>query len=96
MDPLSNPAILIFSAILPLLIAFVKQAGWSSGVNSVIALVCYFVVGIAAVFFSGEELTIENAVPIIVVVTTVGTVAYNLFWKNIGEQTVEASTSFVK
>lgn len=96
MDPLSNPAVLIFSAVLPLLIAFVKQAGWSSQVNALVALICYVVVGVAAVFFSGEELTVENAVAIITVVTTVGTVAYNLFWKNFGDERINEATSFVK
>lgn len=100
-----NPALLIFAAISPLLISFIKQAGFSRQVNALIALACYIIVGIVGVVFSGEELTVENAVQLIVVVTTVGTVAYNLIWSNIGastdagesiEQKLTEATSFIK
>lgn len=84
MEAVNNPAILVFAAIAPLLISFIKQQGFSQQVNAIIALVCYIIVGIAGALFSGETLTIENAVPLIVVVTTVGTVAYNLIWNNLG------------
>lgn len=105
MDPLTNPALIIFSLILPLLISFVKQAGWNSSVNSLIALICYVVVGVAATVVSGEELNLENAVQLIGLVTVFGTVAYNLFWKNFGSSTeggasfedrLTEATSFVK
>jgi len=102
MDPLANPAFLVFSAAAPLLIAFVKQSGFSNQVNALIAFACYIVVGIAGVFFSGEELTMENAVALIAVATTIGTVAYNLIWSNIGNGEVSVDeklteiTSIVK
>lgn len=105
MDPLTNPAFLVFSALSPLLIAFLKQSGWSRSVNALIALVCYIIVGAAAAVLSGEELTLENAVTLIAVATTVGTVAYNLIWSNIGASTpdgpsfetrLEETTSLIK
>lgn len=83
MDPLTNPAFIIFSAVLPLLIAFVKQSGFSRQMNALIALACYIIVGIVAVFFSGEEMTVENAVGLITVATVVGSAAYNLVWNNL-------------
>lgn len=87
MDPITNPAFVIFSAVSPLLIAFVKQAGLSRQVNAVIALVCYIIVGIVAVPLSGEELTLENAVALIAVATVVGSAAYGLVWNNLGAST---------
>jgi len=101
MDPLSNPAFIIFASISPLLIAFIKQSGWSAQINALVAFACYVVVGIAGVLVSGEDLTIENAVQLIAVATVVGSAAYGLIWSNIGGETslderLTESTSFVK
>lgn len=84
MDITQNPALIIFAAISPLLIAFIKQQGFSPQVNAVIALACYIVVGLLGAVLSGEPLTLENAVSLIAIVTVVGTAAYNLVWSNIG------------
>jgi hypothetical protein len=86
MDPLTNPAFLIFSALAPMLIALVKQSGLPKQANALIAFAAYIVVGIAGAFMSGEEFTAENAVVFITVATTVGTVAYNLVWQNLGSE----------
>lgn len=87
MDPLTNPAFIIFAAISPLLIAFVKQSGFSRQVNALIALACYVVVGVLGVVLSGEPLTLENAVNLIATATVIGRVAYGLIWDNIGTST---------
>jgi len=101
----NNPAFIIFSAIAPLLIAFIKQQGFSNSLNALIALVCYIIVGIGGVLFSGEPLTVENAVPLITIATVVGSAAYNLVWNNLGtgdgtspslDDRLTAATSFVK
>jgi len=84
MDPLTNPAFLLFSAISPLLISFAKQSGWSRQVNALVALVCYVVVGLVAALLSGEPLTLENATALIAVATVVGSAAYHLVWDNLG------------
>lgn len=100
-----NPAFIIFVAFSPLLISFLKQKGWSSQVNALIALVCYILVGLAGAVMSGEALTIENAVPLIAVTTLIGTAAYNLIWSNLGvtgdgaasiEDRLTSATSFIK
>jgi len=105
MDPSANTAFIIFSAIAPLLIAFVKQSGWSRQVNAIVALVCYILVGVAGVLLSGQELTVENAVELIATATVVGSAAYKLVWDNLGASTdtdpslderLTAATSFVK
>jgi len=87
MDPFSNTAFIVFAAISPLLIAFIKQSGWSTQVNALIAFACYVIVGVAGMLLSGEELTIENAVQLIAVATVVGSAAYGLIWSNIGGET---------
>lgn len=81
---MDNPAFILFAAVSPLLIAFIKQSGFSSQINAIIALLCYIIVGAAGVIVSGEALTLENAVQLIAVATVVGTAAYNLIWSNIG------------
>jgi O-antigen/teichoic acid export membrane protein len=87
MDPTQNTAFVIFAALSPLLIALVKQSGWSRQANAMVAFACYIVIGIAGAIVSGEPLTIENAVNLVTVATVVGTAAYNLIWDNIGAQT---------
>lgn len=106
MDPTTNAAFMIFAAISPLLISFIKQKGFSSQVNALIALICYAVVGVVGAILGGEALTIENAVPLITFAGVIGTAAYNLFWRNLGtgpdgqspslEQQLTTATSFIK
>lgn len=85
-----NAAFVIFAAISPLLIAFIKQSGFSPQVNAAIAFGCYVVVGIAGVLVSGIPLTIENAVQHVTTATVVGSAAYKLIWDNIGKSTEAA------
>jgi xanthine/uracil permease len=87
MDFANNAAFILFSAVSPLLIAFVKQSGFSRQVNALIALGCYVVVGIGGVIVSGEALNLENAVDLIAIATVVGSAAYGLVWNNIGANT---------
>lgn len=83
MDPSLNPAFVLFAAVSPLLIAFIKQSGLSRQVNALIALVCYIVIGVAGAVVSGQELTVENATVLITTATVVGSAAYNLIWSNL-------------
>jgi hypothetical protein len=105
MDPTVNPAFVIFAAVAPLLIAFVKQSGLSRQINALIALGCYVVVGILGALLSGEPITLENAVALIATATVVGSAAYNLVWSNLGTTTEDdlslddrltMATSFIK
>lgn len=83
MDPSVNPAFVLFAAVSPLLIAFIKQSGFSRQINALIALGCYIVIGVAGALLSGDPLTLENAVPLITTATVVGSAAYNLIWNNL-------------
>ncbi len=87
MDPTQNPAFVIFAALSPLLIAFVKQSGWSRQANALVAFAGYIVVGIVGAVMSGIPLTIENAVQLVTTATVIGSVAYKLLWDNIGVTT---------
>jgi hypothetical protein len=100
MDPiLSNPGYIIFAAILPLLIAVIRQEGWSPTYNSVIAVGCYFVVGILGVLTSGLNFTLDNVVGLIALGAAIGQAAYAMFWSQIFSnlaQRIERATSIVK
>jgi len=91
MVPEVNPAFIIFAAISPLLIAFIKQSGFSRQVNALIALGCYVVIGVLGALLSGESLTLENAVNLIAVATVVGRAAYSMVWNVIGTDTVTSA-----
>lgn len=105
MDPLNNPAFLLFAFFSPVLIAVLKQAGFSRQVNAMIAQIAYVVIGVAAVLLSGEPLTLENAVQLSAIATVVGSAAYGLIWNNLGagddsqpgfDDRLTAATSIIK
>lgn len=78
----------------PLVVALFKQAGWPTWVNSVVAIVVYVLFGLGAVLMAGDTFNLDNIVPAVTVFVTIGTVAYNAFWKNVGEQSLTFATSF--
>jgi hypothetical protein len=84
MDPLQNPAFLAFAAISPLLIALLKQTGFSPQWNALVAFACYIAVGVCGALASGTPVTLDNAVALITVATLVGSAAYRLVWSKIG------------
>lgn len=107
MDPItSNPAFILFAALCPLLIAVIKQEGFSAQVNSVIALACYVIVGILGALLSSGPFTLDNVVGLITIATLVGSAAYSLFWSQIGtgqfgvglsiDHRIQEATSFKK
>lgn len=105
LDPMQNTAFIIFSAISPILIALIKQQGFSRSINAVIAFICYVVVGVFGALLSGAELSIENVVQLITIATVVGAAAYNIIWNNLlaeddgslsFDQRLTAATSIVK
>jgi len=94
-DPQAIQAIVAFVA--PLAVSLVKQAGWSPSVNGLVALGVYVLFGIGAVTAQGQSFTLDNIVPAVTLFTTVGTVAYQAYWKNSGLQVaITESTSIVK
>ena len=103
MDPFTNPVVLGFAALLPLLIALVKQSGWSTSANAGLALACYIAVGIVGAIATTGVPTLETIVPWVTTVTLVGKVAYDLFWSKLGgtgdasfDARLTAATSIVR
>lgn len=105
LDPTQNSAFIIFSAISPILIALIKQQGFSRSINAVIAFVCYVIVGLAGTLLSGAEMSMENIVQLITIATVVGAAAYNIVWNNLlaeddgsrsFDQRLTAATSIIK
>ena len=101
MEATTNTAFVVFAAISPLLISFIKQSGLSTQANALIAFACYIVVGIIGALMSGLPLTAENAVALVTTATVVGSAAYQLIWSNIGgdvsvDDRLTEATSFVK
>jgi len=104
MDPTANVGLVIFAAILPMLIALVKQAKFTPQVNALIAFACYIIVGIIGAYIQyGTLPNAETVVAYITTVTIIGSTAYKLFWSNLGvtsedapsiEERLVAATSF--
>jgi hypothetical protein len=83
-----------------IVIAFIKQAGWSAGANAGIAFAVYIAVGVAGALATEGRPTWESIVPWVTTVTLVGRVAYEMFWSKIAgplnDARITAATSIVK
>jgi hypothetical protein len=108
MEP-TSPVLTIFATvILPPLIAILKQTGWSPQVNGLIALATYAVIGVAAAYLELGVPLLSDPLQVITWIAAVGvqgTVAYKLFWSNLGrttettpsiEERLTAATSVVR
>lgn len=76
--------LIAISFFLPLLVAVLKQYGWSAQANSLVACGVYLVSGVVALLISGQPLTLDNAAVDVGIVMGTGTIAYELFWQNFG------------
>lgn len=84
LDPQQGAAFLLIALILPVIIALVKQSGFSSQVNSLIALAVYAIFAVVGVLVSNVPLTYENIVPLAIVAALAGRLAYSMFWSQVG------------
>jgi len=87
-------------ALIPGLIAILKQSGWDNRWNAALAIVVYVVwtavslsLGLRAV---EGPVTYEVFISSLVTAMTTGFVSYQLVWRNFGEPTLELKTSIVK
>ncbi len=80
----------------PLVVSLIKQTGWPTWVNSVIAIIVYVAFGLGAVVLQGQTFDLDNIVPAVTLFVTIGTVAYSAFWRNVGEQRLTLATSVRK
>ena len=84
LDPTQGAAFLLIALLMPVIVALVKQAKFSAGVNSMIALIVYAAFAFVGAFVSGIPITYENMVPLIVVAAVAGRLAYSMFWSKVG------------
>lgn len=84
---------MLIGLFVPILVSFLKRETLPNGANAVIAVAVYAVVGLAAVFVSGQVFDLNNIVPAVTIFVTEGTVAYQLFWKNWGDPQITAYVS---
>ncbi len=82
---------LLIAAVLPVVIRLLKNVNYPDSFNAVIALVVYVIAGTLAVVTSSQPFDLNNVIPSITLFTTVGTVAYQLFWKNLENDTDQAN-----
>jgi hypothetical protein len=87
-------------AVIPVIIALLKQSGWDTRWNALLALAIYVVwtglsltTGLRAV---DGPVTLEVFISSLVTAMVTGFVSYKLVWSNLGEQTLEERTSVFK
>jgi hypothetical protein len=92
MNPLASPVLIIFSGLLPLLIALLKQWNWSPQQNAMVAFASYIVVGVLAALVNGAPVTTDptSVIQWIAAVTLYGRTAYELVWTNLGKSSDSA------
>lgn len=82
--------------LIPLVISFVKQAGWSKTVKGLIAAVVSVVSAIIAAAIAGHW-NPEDVTRSILIVLTLSQVSYVTFWKSSGiDDRIEEATSVQK
>lgn len=84
LDPEQGAAFLIATLLLPLLVSVLKQSGFSTQVNAIIALVVYVAFAILGAALADVPLTYENLTPLVVAAIVAGRAAYSMFWSLIG------------
>lgn len=84
LDPEQGAAFLLATLFLPLLVSVLKQTGFSTQVNAIVALVVYVAFAVAGALLSGVDLTAANLTPLIVAAIVAGRAAYSMFWSLIG------------
>lgn len=86
--------------LIPIIIAFVKQAGFDRRWNAWISVAVYAIwtiVSLAAGLRAVEgPITFEVGIQTFVTAAVAGFVSYQLLWKNLGEQALEFKTSIFK
>lgn len=92
-------------ALIPIIVALVKQSGFPSNWNALLAGAVYVVwTGVSlytGIHGSGQALSVELFISTLVTAATTGFLSYQLFWSQIGgggglEQKLEGATSVFK
>jgi hypothetical protein len=90
----------ILDPLIPILIMFVKQSGFPSKWNALLALAVYAIWTVVSLVLGLRGIdgvvTLEIALQAFVTAATTGYISYQLFYKGLTEQRIVAATSFVK
>lgn len=86
---------LVVGFFFPILVAIVKQQGFSRTVNSVIAVVLAAIAGWVTAATNGD-VSWDTWAASAIAVYTAAVAAYNGLWSNLGEERLQAATSVVK
>lgn len=84
LNPAQGAAFLLAALILPLVVSLVKQSGFTSQVNALIALAVYAAFAVLGAVFAGIPIVAENIVPLAIAAAVAGRLAYSMFWSLIG------------
>lgn len=103
LDPAQGAAFLLVALLMPIIVALVKQSGFSSRTNALIAIAVYAAFAVVGALVSGIPITYQNMTPLIVIAALVGRAAYSMFWSQVGgegstsiDQKITDKTSLVK
>ena len=80
-----DPALVFLGLILPVVVAFCKQAGFSQQINSIIALLVYIAAAVIYMAYNHIDFTLESVTTNATVLTITGLTAYKMFWDAIGK-----------
>ncbi len=79
-----DPAIILIGAILPLIVALAKQTGWDKRTNSVVAIIVYALAVFLYMVQHQIPFTLEAFSENAAAITSIGFVAYKMFWDALG------------
>lgn len=92
----TDPTLVLIGAILPLIVALCKQAGWDKRTNSVVAFAVYVLAVILYMIQRQIPFTLEDISQNAGVIFASGFVAYKMFWDALGiDAAVTDKTSVV-
>ncbi|MFA5866927.1 MAG: hypothetical protein WC891_03060 [Actinomycetota bacterium] len=90
----------IVGFVLPYVIVFLNQAGWSKWANFGVTLVACVLAGLGTVYFAGSlslaHPDVGTIVQTIVIVLTASQAVYKMYFKNAVDSWLNVPTSFIK
>lgn len=91
-----DPVLVIIGLLLPLVVSVAKQTGWGDRTNSIVAIIVYIVAAGLWLVYNHVPITLEDITANAVVLTTIGLMAYKMFYKALGiDPVVTEKTSIV-
>jgi small basic protein len=104
LDPAQGAAFLLVALLMPIIVSLVKQSGFSSRANALLAIAVYAAFAVVGALVSNIPLDYQHLTPLIIIAALVGRAAYSMFWSQVGggdnaasiDQKITDKTSIVK